>query len=559
MKKHLFFAIIVLGFAGCFGPELEELSFFEVTTAAPEASAELGRIRLSGVLTRLDNEQVSDHGFVWSTSLEALENAPENASRHALGSASQDGLFEWTTPPLSIDSVYYFKAYAIAGDRAVYGTSQAFFWGVTVNFVEAKIFNDSVVVTCNIQGLQARQTSIEAFGIVYSKLPNLSQASSCEISEQRSSDGPYTCTLANLDLNTTYYLQPYLKIQNAAYTGPIASFSIRGGWKQTTSMPYPLSWLSGVYTGQQAFIGTGTTSSQGLGGFQPDYDPTFWSFQPPEIGGNGEWTPITTFPNALTIRTGAVHFWLYGKLYVGLGKIIRESGNPSNPVSFFVYDPATNSWDDDVNNTFISLGRSEAVAFTLNNKAYVGTGTRDSNGDRYKDFYEFDPLRPDGMRWRQVASLPDEAVERSAASGFAIDGKGYILGGISGVVDLLDNWVFTPPASDSEMGSWEPMPMTGFTGVSRRYASAFVINDKAYYGLGVSFSNNNFELADFWEYDSSTLTWNRQPDLPANKRARALGLGIGPIGLIVGGDGRNMNNNNETYSDCWLFFPDQSQ
>ncbi|MBK8705364.1 MAG: hypothetical protein IPN33_18535 [Saprospiraceae bacterium] len=107
MKKVILFTAIIAAIGGCFGPELDELSFFEVTTGSPEASVTLGRIRLSGVLTRLEQAQLSDHGFVWSTSLEQLESSPETARRHSLGSTAQNGFYEWTSDPLSLDSIYF--------------------------------------------------------------------------------------------------------------------------------------------------------------------------------------------------------------------------------------------------------------------------------------------------------------------------------------------------------------------------------------------------------------------------------------------------------------------
>jgi hypothetical protein len=285
MKKSILFALLIAAFSGCFGPELDKLSFFEVLTGTPEADTQLGRIRLSGVLD-LDQGEVSDHGFVWSTSLEQLETAPETANRYSLGSIDIDTIFKWTTDPLSLDSVYFFKAYAIEGERAVYGSAMSFYWGVSVDFLEAQIFNDSVVVLCNIQGLEARQTTVEEYGIAYSieiTDPMITNAATFNIAQQRGFDGLFSCPLPNLAFNTTYYVKPYLKIQDSVYYGDPGTFTIGGGWQRTNDLEAPLTRASMVYTGQKVILGSGTPAPGG-GGLQSVYNPAFWEFQPDGAG-----------------------------------------------------------------------------------------------------------------------------------------------------------------------------------------------------------------------------------------------------------------------------------
>lgn len=558
MKKSILFTFLIAAVGGCFGPELEELSFFEVVTGAPEADTELGRIRLSGVLTGLDQGEVSDHGFVWSTSLEQLETAPETANRFSLGSTGQNDVFEWTTNPLSLDSVYFFKAYAIAGERAVYGSAMSFYWGVSVDFLEGQIFNDSVVVLCNIQGLEARQTTVEEYGIAYSieiADPTITTAATFNIAQQRGFDGLFSCQLPNLAFNTTYHVRPYLKIQDNVYYGNPGTFTVRGGWQRTSDLEAPLTRACMVYTGQKVILGSGSPAPGG-GGLQSVYNPAFWEFQP---DGAGPWISFSEFPDVLTKRVSAVSFYINDKLYIGTGKY-EEPGITYYLSTFFVYDPSTDAWDYDED--FPGNIRNEAVAFVINGKAYVGTGQGENdqgNIDNFKDFYEFDPNRPFGMRWRPVAALPAAATKRTAATGIAFQGKGYLLGGVNGPNELSDNWVFTPPSNDSDPGSWAPH--TTFTGKARKYAVGFTIGDKAYYGLGETF--NNGELTDFWEYSPTGNSWREVTPFQGEARARAAGVGIGSRGLVAGGDGRRIVNNNyfdpETYADCWFYIPDQQQ
>ncbi|MBK8705365.1 MAG: hypothetical protein IPN33_18540 [Saprospiraceae bacterium] len=431
----------------------------------------------------------------------------------------------------------------------------SFFWGVTVNFVEAHIANDSVNVMCIIQGLEARQTSIEEYGIIYSENPDFSQASTYNIPQPRSFDGPFSCPLPNLKFNITYYVKPYLKIQGAEYYGVSASFRVGGGWQQVSPLPSPLSRACIVYTGQKVWLGSGTPLPID-GGFQNNYDANFWEFQPDAAS---SWLPFTEFPDPSTKRISTSAFYLFDKLYVGCGYNFTP-GFVGSISTFFVYDPSTNTWqfEDD----FPQTTRAEAVSFVINGKAYVGTGIRiidQNNREYFNNFFEFDPNRPPDMRWRPVAPLPATASRRTSATAFTVQGKAYLLGGANGVFEVSDNWVFTPPANDSEQGSWAPL--TGFPGKARKYASGFVIGDKAYYGLGETAGDG--ALKDFWEFNPADNSWRPVTPFQGKPRARAAAVGIGDRGLVAGGDGRRIVNNNffepKTYSDCWIYIPDQPQ
>ena len=78
-----------------------------------------------------------------------------------------------------------------------------------------------------------------------------------------------------------------------------------------------------------------------------------------------KWTSITPFGG--TPRRAAVAFSLNGKAYVGTG----HDGFSKN--DFWEYDPALNTWTQ--KNDFSGSPRYGAVAFVVNGKVYIGGGT----------------------------------------------------------------------------------------------------------------------------------------------------------------------------------------
>jgi N-acetylneuraminic acid mutarotase len=108
-------------------------------------------------------------------------------------------------------------------------------------------------------------------------------------------------------------------------------------------------------------------------------DNTFWQFDPVL----NSWTKKSDFPGPA--RSLAVSFVLGNYAYMGTG----ASGTVSYD-DIWRYDSSNDTW------TLISHipeARNSSVAFTLNNKAYIGYGWR-SGYKIFTDFYEFDPNYP---------------------------------------------------------------------------------------------------------------------------------------------------------------------
>jgi len=153
----------------------------------------------------------------------------------------------------------------------------------------------------------------------------------------------------------------------------------------------------------------------------------FWSYNPASDG----WLPLTQqadFPGRA--RNSASGFGAAGKGYVGLG---YDGENRLN--DFWQYDPASNTWDS-VNAPNGPTPRYGAVAFSINDIGYVGTGY---DGNYLKDFFAYDPAN---NIWTKKTSFGGS--KRRDAVGFVIDGKGYICTGINNGSYETDFYMYDP-------------------------------------------------------------------------------------------------------------------
>ncbi len=110
-------------------------------------------------------------------------------------------------------------------------------------------------------------------------------------------------------------------------------------------------------------------------------------------------------PDDATARNGAAGFAVGSKGYVTTGYTVYKDDDPMHTGGYaylkdtWEYDPATNEWrqmDD-----YPGDARINAIAFTIGNYGYVGTG-QSKDDKQTKDFYRFDPTAPSGSQWSIV-------------------------------------------------------------------------------------------------------------------------------------------------------------
>ena len=123
------------------------------------------------------------------------------------------------------------------------------------------------------------------------------------------------------------------------------------------------------------------------------------------------------------------------------------------------------------NRTAFYAGKQVDV-FAIGTKGYIGCG---DDGGVLNDFWEYTPATDS---WAAKATYGGTA--RTEAGAFAVNGKGYIGTGFdftSG--NLQDFWRYDPPSD-----TW--VQITDFGGAGRRYLSCFVIGTRAFGVFGTS-------------------------------------------------------------------------
>ncbi len=92
---------------------------------------------------------------------------------------------------------------------------------------------------------------------------------------------------------------------------------------------------------------------------------------------------------------------------------------------------------------------------------------------------------------------------------------------------------------------------SNFGGTARHRASAFVIGEKGYIGLGHTNSGAHIIYDDLWEYDPATNAWTQKADFGGGERYQCAAFSLG--GKAYLGLGRNAQNTYE--NDFWSFDP----
>ena len=206
----------------------------------------------------------------------------------------------------------------------------------------------------------------------------------------------------------------------------------------------------------------------------------------------GQWDALVADFGGIP-RSGASSFILNGAGYVVGGFNYDAVGQISTPNGrlrdMWKFDPTSQTWAK-VNAPFPGTARSNAVAFSLNNKAYYGTGY-DGNV-ALSDFWEYDPTVGTNGTWTQLADFADgqnsSDSTRYGCLAFVVKNRAFLVGGHY-LSDFNDWWEFTPPNTWTYIGS---------AGKKRSNAFVMIINDVAYIGGG---TDNGQYVYDFIKFE----------------------------------------------------------
>jgi hypothetical protein len=205
------------------------------------------------------------------------------------------------------------------------------------------------------------------------------------------------------------------------------------------------------------------------------------------------------------------------------------------------YDFASNTWTPKAN--FPGAIRHDPAVFSIGSKAYIVGGRRSSPGENppnLSDTWEYDQVSDS---WLQKASLG--YIGRDGAVGFSIDNKGYIVGGQvvfpNGMIYLKEVLAYDPATNSWTQKEW-------FAGANRAYASAFVIDDRAYVGGGKA---GSAKFKDFYKYNPATNNWSSIADIvPATIERSLYGFSINSRGYVSW-----INSFNTTYDPMQKYTP----
>jgi len=202
----------------------------------------------------------------------------------------------------------------------------------------------------------------------------------------------------------------------------------------------------GFAIGTKGYIGTGF---DGVGNHPQRND--FWEYDPT----TNNWIQKAPLPDS--VRNNASVFVIGSKAYVGSGWTGYVYLN-----DLWEFTPATNTWVQ--KSDFPGSARYATTGFALNGKGYSGLGF---NGQYLSDLYEYDPSTDS---WVQQPSCP---VPIAYAATFPLGENGYVCTGRSG-----NNYLNTLYEYNATANHWTKK--VSFTGSARLGATGFSVNGKGY-------------------------------------------------------------------------------
>lgn len=234
------------------------------------------------------------------------------------------------------------------------------------------------------------------------------------------------------------------------------------------------------------------------------------------------WTKKSTFGGLKRDKAVAFSIGNYG--YVGTGE---DTANVIHN-DFWKYNPENDVWSQIAD--LPGSVRRNAVAFTIDSLGYVGTGmdsAEASVGNYLKDFWAYSPVT---NTWSQIADYPGSfGLGVYYAAAFSSGTKGFVTCGKYGPNQYaMDLWEYNPMTDN-----W--LPKANFPGGVRNGLSALFVEGHAYVGLG---EDQDVFRKDWWKYNPATNLWTECEDFPGSERGQASTFVLGSRGFVVfGGDG----------------------
>ena len=346
---------------------------------------------------------------------------------------------------------------------------------------------------------------------------------------------------ARLDIAAYHYVRPYVVYNGTAVYGDPVEIFIGNFWRQTGTIPWPLTNAACFVIDDKAYILSGSRANQFYGAIlTAAYYPGMIVCEQTDAGLLCEelFDSIPAVP-----RIDGSAFTLQGRGYFGSGRF--DSTQILD--DFWVFEPANLSWSQI---DALELKVYDAVSFVVGDKAYIGTGNLGKTN--ITDFMPTGSIcifTPEG--WI-LGGIPFEMAVSGAVS-WTVGDRAFIgTGHVSNGVAPLTRATF----QFDDAFDFQPLP--NFNGPVRQSAVAFAVEGQSYLGTG---SNDPEGVQptynDFWVFDKDQpeLGWFQVENMGSELVCNAVSFVLGGKAYVVGGLRRGKLQNAQVSNLIWEYTP----
>ncbi|MBL0095662.1 MAG: hypothetical protein IPP46_03625 [Bacteroidetes bacterium] len=181
--------------------------------------------------------------------------------------------------------------------------------------------------------------------------------------------------------------------------------------------------------------------------------------------------------------------------------------------------------------TFPGISRHAAGGFSLNGEGYV-IGGFGANSQVLNDVWKYNPQND---LWTQLDTLPIHVYGQTM---FVINDTVYMCNGYQSTAAVTNNNLYR---YDPTLDVWDSINV--YPGTPAYTCASFVLNDKAYIGIGFQPYTN-----ELWQYDPSTNSWTAKADFAGSMRQSCTAFVINNKAFVgLGAD------NNEVFDDIYEY------
>ncbi|TNE27504.1 MAG: T9SS type A sorting domain-containing protein [Bacteroidetes bacterium] len=248
------------------------------------------------------------------------------------------------------------------------------------------------------------------------------------------------------------------------------------------------------------------------------------------------WTPMPYMPNGAERQYASS--WTSGDF----GFVFGGIQNSTFLNDLWKYDRVNQTWD--TLTPLPGLGRSGACSFILDGKSYI-VGGLTVDGYAINEVWSYD-IQSDV--WQQETSTPFGGRWRSSAT--QIDTSAYLIFGRDSA-GLYHNEFY----QFTKNTGWTALPP--FPGTGKSHACLVPIQNRLY-TFGGSDSLNNYSN-ELWYFDTENQTWTNETVLPSLGRRGGFALSLNNAFYYSAGLLENLNRTKETWKYIPTFNVDENQ